>query len=68
MTGSSGKTSAETSTTPIRWLNGELPKWLKGLVSKTSRRFTACKGSNPFSSAKLYSFVYKKRNPAGFLL
>ena len=31
---------------------GEVPKRLKGAVSKTARRCKSCKGSNPFFSAK----------------
>ena len=31
---------------------GEVPKWLKGAVSKTARGCKSCRGSNPFFSAK----------------
>ena len=33
--------------------DGAVPKWLKGLVSKTSRGRKACKSSNLFCSAIL---------------
>lgn len=37
--------------------SGEIPKWLKGLAWKASRRVTACEGSNPSFSARKAKMV-----------